>query len=126
MIPGEYRLKQDPIHCNAGHEAVVVSVINTGDRPIQVGSHFHFFEVNKCLMFPREKALGMRMDLLAGTAKRFEPGEPMVVSLVPMDGAQRAFGANNLVKGGLDSETERQQAMERMREQEFKSGTHGF
>ena len=75
MIPGEYILAADDIECNVGRLTVIVTVVNTGDRPVQVGSHFHFFEVNRQMEFDRDKAFGMRLNIPAGTAVRFEPGE---------------------------------------------------
>jgi len=99
MIPGEYFLKTDDIECNIGRATTVVEVVNTGDRPVQVGSHFHFFEVNRMLEFDREKAFGMRLNIAAGTAVRFEPGEEKEVELVTLAGNQIAFGLNSLVNG---------------------------
>src|SRR5579885_835288 len=86
MIPGEYLLDGPPIELNAGWPTAIVEVKNTGDRPIQVGSHFHFFETNRALVFDRERAYGMRLDLPAGTAARFEPGEVRRVQLVALGG----------------------------------------
>ena len=83
MIPGEYRLAAEPVEMNKGRAVRSVIVVNTGDRPIQVGSHYHFFEVNKALAFDRLAAFGMRLDIPAGTAVRFEPGEEKPVNLVP-------------------------------------------
>jgi urease subunit beta len=99
MIPGEYILGPGDIACNTGRETTAVTVVNTGDRPIQVGSHFHFFEVNKEMEFQREKAFGMRLDIPAGTAIRFEPGEEKKVVLVTLGGRRRAVGFNSLVNG---------------------------
>ena len=99
MIPGEYILGPGDIVCNTGRETTAVTVVNTGDRPIQVGSHFHFFEVNKEMEFQREKAFGMRLDIPAGTAIRFEPGEEKEVRLVTLGGRRRAIGFNSLVNG---------------------------
>ena len=100
MIPGEYRLGQGDIIANAGRATVELVVANTGDRPIQVGSHFHFFEVNRALRFDRPKAFGMRLNVPAGTAVRFEPGDEKRVTLVEMAGAKRVFGLNALSEGG--------------------------
>ncbi|SFS98413.1 urease subunit beta [Paenibacillus sp. BC26] len=99
MIPGEYRTAAGDIELNAGRETVEVLVANTGDRPVQVGSHFHFFEVNRALAFDREAAFGMRLDIPAGTAVRFEPGEEKPVQLVELGGSKRSFGLNALTNG---------------------------
>ena len=99
MIPGEYILKSDPIVVNAGRRTETITVVNMGDRPVQVGSHFHFYEVNREMSFPREKALGMRLDIPSGTAVRFEPGEEKQIQLVELGGAKRTIGFNNLVNG---------------------------
>src|SRR5262245_38955399 len=99
MIPGEWILSDEPIEINAGRRTLKLSVRNTGDRPIQVGSHFHFFEVNRALDFDRAAAFGMRLDISASTAVRFEPGDEKDVVLVPFGGKQRAFGFNGLVDG---------------------------
>ena len=99
MIPGEYILSSGHIECNAGRATASVTVVNTGDRPVQVGSHFHFFEVNKSLLFDREKAFGMRLNIAAGTAIRFEPGEEKEVVLVTFGGSKIVVGFNNLVDG---------------------------
>jgi urease beta subunit len=100
MIPGEYLLGDGDIEANAGRKTVQVTVANTADRPIQVGSHFHFFEVNRGLRFDRGKAFGMRLNVPAGTAVRFEPGDARRVTLVEMAGARRVFGLNGLTAGG--------------------------
>jgi urease subunit beta len=99
MIPGEYFLAEQPIACNTGKATIKIVVVNTGDRPIQVGSHFHFFEVNKQMSFHRRPALGMRLNIAAGTAVRFEPGEEKEVELVELGGLKRVIGFNNLVNG---------------------------
>jgi urease subunit beta len=96
---GGYVLADLPVEINAGRPRVTVTVRNTGDRPIQVGSHFHFFEVNRALDFDREQAFGHRLDILAGTAIRFEPGDERDVTLVPYGGKHRVHGFNNLVDG---------------------------
>ena len=100
MIPGEYLLGEGDIVANAGRRTVELTVTNTGDRPIQVGSHFHFFEVNRALRFERAQAFGMRLDVPAGTAVRFEPGDAKRVTLVELAGAKRVFGLNALTDGG--------------------------
>lgn len=99
MVPGEYRTAKGFIEMNAGRQTVEIIVTNTGDRPVQVGSHFHFFEVNRALDFPRELAYGMRLDIPAGTAVRFEPGEQKPVQLVELGGAKLSYGLNNLSQG---------------------------
>jgi urease beta subunit len=99
MIPGEYFLGEGDIVGNAGRRTVELEVTNTADRPIQVGSHFHFFEVNRALRFDRGAAFGMRLGIPAGTAVRFEPGDAKRVTLVEFGGARRAFGFNGLTDG---------------------------
>jgi urease beta subunit len=101
MIPGEYLLAADPIVANEGRGEVRILVRHTGDRPIQVGSHYHFFEVNNALEFPREKARGMRLNVPAGTGMRFEPGEEKHAPLVAFAGARRIFGHQGKIKGAL-------------------------
>lgn len=102
MLPGEYVLREDDIICNEGRETRVLEVVNTGDRPIQVGSHFHFYEVNLGLQFDREQAFGMRLDIPSGAAVRFEPGDAKRVNLVAIAGERRVFGLNNKTDGSLD------------------------
>ena len=101
MIPGEVFPATGDIEINAGLEAIVLSVANTGDRPIQVGSHYHFFETNPALSFDRAKARGMRLDIAAGTAVRFEPGQSREVKLVPLSGARTVFGFQQKIMGKL-------------------------
>ena len=101
MKPGEIITKQGEITLNADRPTVTVSVANTGDRPIQVGSHYHFFETNAALRFERDKARGFRLDIPAGTAVRFEPGQTREVRLVAYAGARRVFGFNGKVNGKL-------------------------
>ena len=103
MIPGEYLLGDGEIEANAGRRTVDLTVANTGDRPIQVGSHFHFFEVNRALRFERGKAWGMRLNVPAGTAVRFEPGDEKVVTLVELAGAREVHGLNALADGPVDA-----------------------
>ena len=100
MIPGEYVVGDGDIVANAGRRTLELTVENTGDRPIQIGSHFHFFEVNRALRFDRAKAFGMRLDVLAGTAVRFEPGDAKRVTLVELGGARTVYGLNALTEGG--------------------------
>src|SRR5688572_4121307 len=102
MIPGEVIPRDGAITLNAGREAITLAVANTGDRPVQVGSHYHFFESNAALSFDRAAARGRRLDIPAGTAVRFEPGQTRVVQLVPIGGARRIWGFNGLVMGALD------------------------
>jgi urease beta subunit len=104
MIPGEYILQPGNIIANAGRTTATVVVVNTGDRPVQIGSHFHFFEVNRQLQFNRQAAYGMRLNIPAGTAVRFEPGEEKEVQLVTFGGAQKVYGFNNLVNGDATEE----------------------
>ncbi len=99
MIPGEYRLGEGDIVANAGRRTVELTVANTGDRPIQIGSHFHFFEVNRALRFDRALAFGMRLNVPAGTAVRFEPGDEKRVTLVEFAGARKVYGLNALAQG---------------------------
>ena len=105
MIPGEYVLGASPLVINAGREAVDVAVTNTGDRPVQVGSHFHFAEANAALSFDREAAYGRRLDIPAGTAARFEPGDSRSVRLIELAGAREVYGLSNAVNGRLDGGT---------------------
>ena len=100
MIPGEYFLGDGDVVANADRRTVEVTVANTGDRPIQVGSHFHFFEANRALRFDRREAFGMRLNIPAGTAVRFEPGDEKRVTLVELAGARKVFGLNALTEGG--------------------------
>ena len=102
MIPGEFILASDPIELNAGRPTARVQVSNQGDRPVQVGSHFHFFEVNRALAFDRAAAYGMRLNIAAGTAVRFEPGDTKEVELVAIGGSRHVYGLNGLVNGPLD------------------------
>ena len=102
MIPGEYILAKGDIEINAGRKTATVTVVNGGDRPVQVGSHFHFYEVNKQMQFEREKAKGMRLNIAAGTAVRFEPGEEKTVELVSFGGNKIIVGFNNKVNGRVE------------------------
>jgi urease subunit beta len=101
MIPGEIRTSPGDIEINAGREQVTLEVANTGDRPIQVGSHYHFFETNGALRFERDKARGMRLDIAAGTAVRFEPGQTREIKLVPLSGRREVYGFRQKVMGKL-------------------------
>ena len=102
MIPGEIITKDGEIELNADRTAITLAVANSGDRPVQVGSHFHFFEANAALSFDRDRARGFRLDIPAGTAVRFEPGQTREVRLVTLAGARRVYGFNGRVMGGLD------------------------
>ena len=102
LIPGELLPEPGEIVLNAGRPVTTLLVANTGDRPVQVGSHFHFFEANSALEFDRDAARGLRLDIPAGTAIRFEPGDSREVKLVPFAGERRIFGFNGLVNGPLD------------------------
>ena len=101
MIPGEIIVQPGEIELNAGRSTVRIRVANTGDRPIQIGSHFHFFEVNEALEFDREQAKGMRLDIPAGTAVRFEPGDEREITLVPLAGNRQVYGFNSKINGQL-------------------------
>jgi urease subunit beta len=101
MIPGEYVLRPGPLVINAGREAVDVVVLNTGDRPVQVGSHYHFAEANPTLEFDRDAAYGRRLDIPAGTAARFEPGDGKTVRLIRLAGSREVYGLSNAVNGSL-------------------------
>ncbi|MBC8167317.1 MAG: urease subunit beta [Bryobacteraceae bacterium] len=101
MIPGEFLIEDGEIELNAGRQTVRLTVANTGDRPVQVGSHTHFFEVNAALQFTREQTLGFRLNIAAGTALRFEPGESREVELVRVAGRQHIYGMSGLVNGPI-------------------------
>src|SRR6266567_101707 len=115
MTPGEYLLAEGDVEANAGRATARVLVANTGDRPVQVGSHFHFFEVNRALVFDRAAAYGMRLNVAAGTAVRFEPGEIKTVRLVALGGLRQVYGGSGLVMGALDDPATKQASLERMR-----------
>ena len=102
MIPGEIRTRETPITLNAGREAVTLAVANSGDRPVQVGSHYHFHETNAALVFDREKARGFRLDIPAGTAVRFEPGQTRTVTLVAYAGRRSVVGFQGKIDGPLE------------------------
>lgn len=104
MLPGEYILQEKEIVCNENCEVSTISVKNIGDRPIQVGSHFHFYEVNKALQFNRDEAYGKRLDIPAGAAIRFEPGDEKEIQLIDFAGERHVYGFNNKVDGPLESE----------------------
>jgi urease beta subunit len=119
MVPGEYILDGPEIELNPGRTAVTIKVNNTGDRPIQVGAHYHFFEVNKALVFDRVKAYGMRPDLPSGTSVRFEPGDTKEVKLIPYGGRRVVYGFNGLVSGRLDDPYTRETSLKRCTAQKY-------
>src|SRR5437773_7942921 len=124
MIPGEYLYADSPIDLNAGRPTCTLQVNNTGDRPVQIGSHYHFFEVNRALVFDREAAYGMRLDLPAGTAVRFEPGEIKTVQLVELAGERQVYGGSGLVMGPLDDKGARKRSLEKL--QSWNAGEFTF
>lgn len=101
MIPGELMPAEGTIELNAGRPTLTLTVANTGDRPIQIGSHFHFYEVNEALSFEREQTRGLRLDIPAGTAVRFEPGDEREVTLIPLVGERQVYGFNAKINGAL-------------------------
>ncbi len=121
MIPGEYIIKNEDIICNEGREITKLVVTNTGDRSIQVGSHYHFFEVNKMMEFDRESAFGKRLNIIASTAVRFEPGEAKEVELVPFAGDRKIYGHNDLANGETISLEARAVAMQKVESKHFKN-----
>ena len=122
MIPGEFFLGEGDITANAGRETMKMIVANTGDRPIQVGSHFHFFEANRALRFDRAGAFGKHLNMPAGTAARFEPGEEKQIELVAIAGGRMVFGLNGLTDGPLDDRENREKAHARAAESGFMPG----
>ena len=118
MIPGEYFLSKYPVIANVGRKTLKIKVSNTGDRPIQVGSHTHFFEVNKYLAFPREKAYGCHLNIPAGTSVRFEPGDTKEVEITEYGGKRIVYGFNGLVNGKLD--LKKNVALKKAKEKGFK------
>src|SRR5438045_348700 len=118
---GGYVLESAPVIFNADKPVKMLKVRNTGDRPIQVGSHFHFFEVNRALEFDRSVAFGTHLDIPSSTAIRFEPGDERTVRVVPFGGARRVYGFNNLVDGATDTQAAKTAAVARMRERGYKS-----
>ena len=101
MIPGEIITSDKELEINSGSEVIEIEVANAGDRPIQVGSHYHFFETNDLLKFEREKSRGMRLDIISGTAIRFEPGQSKTVNLIPFYGDRKVYGFNKKIMGDL-------------------------
>src|SRR5256885_5456053 len=124
MIPGEYILSSEPVICNENRKTSKITVNNTGDRPCQVGSHTHFFEVNRALEFPREKAFGYRLNIPAGTSVRFEPGDSKEVELCELAGKRICFGFNALTMGSMNTTVVKKAALEkakRLRSEEHTS-----
>lgn len=119
MIPGEWLLSDEPIEINSGRRTLRIAVRNTGDRPIQVGSHFHFFEVNRVLDFDRPATLGMRLDVPSGQSIRFEAGDERDVELVEFGGARRVVGFSGLLDGGTSARWTVRDALARAAEQGF-------
>jgi urease subunit beta len=120
MTPGEYILSANPITCNGNKKTINITVKNTGDRPCQIGSHTHFFEVNKALDFPREKAYGFRLNIPAGTSVRFEPGDSKEVELCELGGKRIVYGFNGLTMGGLKSSNIKNASLQKARQSGFK------
>ena len=120
MTPGEYLLSANPITCNGNKKTITITVNNTGDRPCQIGSHTHFFEVNKALDFPREKAYGFRLNIPAGTSVRFEPGDSKEVELCELGGKRIVYGFNSLTMGGLKSSNIKNASLQKARQWGFK------
>lgn len=119
-VPGEVLVEDGEIVINEGKTATEITVVNTADRPVQVGSHFHFFEANKDLEFDRKSAFGKRLDIPAGTAVRFEPGESRKVSLIDIGGNRRGYGLNNLTQGSFDDDEVKSRAFEKAEKLGFK------
>lgn len=120
-IPGQIFFGDGDIELNAGRRTVSLTVKNTGDRASQIGSHFHFFEVNRALDFDRPQAMGMHLNIAAGTSVRFEPGQERVIELVEYAGSKRAFGFNMLTMGSTTGKWDVKRAIDKMNELEFKS-----
>ena len=125
MIPGEWLLASDPIEINAGRRKLRISVRNTGDRPIQIGSHFHFFEVNRALEFDRPATLGMRLDVPSGQSIRFEAGDERDVELVAFGGFGRVIGFNGLVDGATSATSTVARALQRAERRGFTRNESG-
>ena len=118
MIPGEYFLSEDPIIANIGKSVIILDVKNTGDRPIQVGSHAHFFEINKALEFSRKKSYGFHLNIPAGTSIRFEPGDSKKIELTEFSGKKTVYGFSGLVNGSLSEK--QNEAFSKAKEQGFR------
>lgn len=117
--PGEIAFAPDPIEINAGRETKVLVFVNTGDRPIQIGAHYHLFEANRAMAFDREAAFGFRLDIPSGSAVRFEPGQSRQCQIVRFAGTETSMGMNDLTNGSMRSEIVREQALRRAREQGY-------
>lgn len=120
MVPGEVIVGEGNIVCNADRKTTKVKATNTGDRPVQIGSHFHFFEVNRAISFNRESSFGMRLNIPASTAVRFEPGEEKEVELVEIGGSHSAFGHNDLVNGSTTQGANKNKSMQLLKSKNFK------
>lgn len=120
LIPGEYILSSDPVICNDNRKTIKITVSNKGDRPCQIGSHTHFFEVNKAMDFPREQTFGYRLNIPAGTSVRFEPGDSKEVELCELGGKRICFGFNGLTMGSLNSSIMKNAALEKARTRGFR------
>jgi urease subunit beta len=120
MVPGEIIVGEGNIVCNVDRKTMKIKATNTGDRPVQIGSHFHFFEVNRAISFSREDAFGMRLNIPASTAVRFEPGEEKEVELVEIGGSRSAFGHNALVNGSTTQDANKKEAMQLLKSKNFK------
>lgn len=120
MIPGEIFVKNKVIACNVGKKNIKLSVTNTGERPVQIGSHFHFFEVNKQMLFEREKTFGMRLNIASGTGLRFQPGETKEVELVELGGEQGVYGLNGLTCGLTTDSQQKESSLKRAAAAKFK------
>lgn len=118
IVPGEVRLADGDIELNAGRDKVKIRVSNTGDRPVQVGSHIHFVETNPELSFDRKEAIGRRLNIPSGTAARFEPGQEMEVELVDIGGTRHVYGIHNLTDGSIDEQKD--EILQRAKEKNFK------
>ena len=119
MIPGEFVLADTVVTANEGRRTLELTVVNTGDRPIQVGSHFHFFETNRALRFNRGAAFGMRLNIPAGTAIRFEPGDDKLVTLLELGGRKEVYGLNSLTNGPVTGDAAREAALAKVRADGF-------
>lgn len=119
MIPGEYRLKSEPIIANPYRRVIRIDVANASDRPVQVGSHFHFFEVNRALQFDRQLTFGMRLNIPAGAAVRFEPGDSKRVELTELAGSRSVYGLNSLTEGSTTTDSNRSASLARANQRKF-------
>ncbi|WP_086477627.1 MULTISPECIES: urease subunit beta [Arenibacter] len=121
MIPGEYILLKEDIECNPFRDVFKIKVVNKGDRPVQIGSHYHFFEVNREMEFDRKKAYGYRLNIPSGTAVRFEPGESTEVELISLGGKRNSFGLNNLTNGDTMNPQNLRRSMISIEQEAFKN-----